>query len=506
MGVYLDLSVATSTVLGGLRTRQTAFQETVSRLTSGLRMNTMGDDLAAWMQGVRLDNRERGWNQASQNIQNGISLLETADGGASTIQEALGRIRELAVQAASGTYGPDELALVDNEMDRLRQHIFDTVDSTLFNGAQVLRGNGVVPPAVIDLANVLPTPATNPGSTSQTQSGSYAVDVTALPQRGYALGNQPATVFPAAEPPTLMTITTNLGTATAIITAADPPATWAGIITAAAAGIGVTAQITTAATVLDDGTVVDPAGDGYLLLQTTGVGSASTIAVSTNKFVDSTGYTVTPVFGGGVEMQGTLNGVPFTANGLHIVGGPGAGGANGVCFDFTAVPGLGPAGTVDVTVPPENVTDFTHVVQMAPDYLDEHLVAIPSLRVGFLDTTGANTLGTLDLITQANAQAALDVLDGAIDQVSDARSQMGAHLGALDGELVLAGIGALMAGQAGSRITDADMAAEATNLAQAQLAQQTGTSVLEALQKQTNISLDFVLHMLQSSPLQSGGE
>jgi flagellin len=502
MSVYLDLSVASNLVLGGLRTQQSAFSDTVSRLTSGLRLTTAGDDLAAWMQGVRLENRERGWLTASQNIQNGISLLETADGGASTIQDALTRIRELAVEAANGVYSDEERAVINNEVSRLRQHVFDTIDNTAFNGDQVLRGQGTVPPPVIDLSLVAPTPAVNPGYTPQTQSGTYAVEITALAQRGYALGNQPATVFPVGEPATLMTITTDLGTATAVITDADPPAAWPAIIAGAAAGIGVTAEITTAATVLDDGTQVDPFGAGFLLLRTVNSGSASFLSVSTNKFVDSTGFTVTPVASSGVDMQGTLNGVAFHANGLRITGAPGAGGAAGLSFDFTAAPSVGPAGVVEVEIADEDVADFTHVVQMAPDYQDEHLVRIPSFRLGFLAGTGVDTLGTIDVSTQAGALAALDVLDSASDQVGDARSVIGSHLSALQGELTMAGIGAYNASLAGARITDADMAAEATVLAQTQLAQQTSTSVLQAIQQQSNASLDFVVRMLQSSPLQ----
>ncbi|CAA9209572.1 MAG: hypothetical protein AVDCRST_MAG77-1954 [uncultured Chloroflexi bacterium] len=502
MPVYLDLSVANNLALGGLRTQQSAFSDTVSRLTSGLRLTTAGDDLAAFMKGVRLDNRERGWITASQNIQNGMSLLETADGGASTIQDTLGRIRELAVEAANGVYSDEERAVINNEMTRLRQHVFDTIDNTTFNGDQVLRGTGTVPPPFIDLGLVVPTPATNPGHTAQTQSGSYVVDITATAQRGYALGSQPATAFPGGEPPTVLTITTDLGTATAVITDADPPASWPGIIGAAAAAIGVTAEITTAATVLHDNTQVDPVGTGFLLLRTTGLGTASTVTVSTNKFVDSTGFTVTPVAGGGIDMQGTLNGQPFIANGLRITGAANAGGAAGLSFDFAAPPPFGAAGLVEVEIAAEDVTDFNHVVQMAPDYQDEHLVKIPSFRLGFLAGSGVDTLGTLDLTTQAGALAALGVLDSASDQVSDARATIGSHLQALQGELTLAENGAYNASLANSRITDADMAAEATNLAQAQLAQQTSTSVLQAIQAQSSASLDFVVQMLQSSPLQ----
>lgn len=505
MSVVLDLGVLNSIAQNGLTLRQTLFSDTVSRLSTGLRMTGPQDDVASWMTSVRMENRLRGWNEATQNVQNGISLLETADGGAAGIHETLLRMRELAIEAANGTYGDTERDALNAEMLALRQHIYDTVDNTEFNGDLLLQGTGNVPPAAIDLSLVLPTTANNPGFSAQTQTGTYSVDITQVAMHGAVIGNQPATQLALGDPPTIITITTDLGTTTATITDLDPPANWPAIINAAAAAVGATAEITNAATTLDDGTLVDPAGDGYLLFRHVNTGATSTLRISTNKFSDSTGYTATPVFGQGVEMQGTLNGVAFTANGLHIQAGPGAGGAAGISFDFTAAPPVGPAGTIDVTVPPSTITDFTHVVQMAPDHLDEHVVSIASLTINAFDDTGtvATSLGSLDITTQAGAQTAIDIIDAAVQQVSETRARIGADLSALEGELTLTQLGTSATETAGARITDADVAAESTNMLQAQIGQQTSYQVLQALNEQSANSLDFVLQMLQSNPLQS---
>jgi flagellin len=506
MAVVLDLGVLNTIAQNGLSTRQTQFSDTVGRLSSGLRMSGPRDDVAAWMTGVRMENRLRGWNEATQNVQNGMSLLETADGGAASIHETLLRLRELAVEASNGTHGVAEHQAMNDEMIALRQHIYDTVNSTEFNGEFVLKGTGTIPPSTIDLSLVLPTTASNPGYTAQSQSGTYAVDISVLAMRGAFPGNQPASQLAAGDPPTVFTITTDLGTTTATITDLDPPASWPAIINAAAAAVGATAEITTAATTFDDGTLADPFGDGFLLFRTTGTGAASTLRVSTNKFSDSTGFTATPAFGQGVDMQGTLNGVAFVANGLSIQAGPGAGAAAGLSFDFTSIPPIGPAGSITVFVPPTTVTDFEHVVQMAPDYQDEHLLSIASLTINAFDDTGTVTtsLGSLDLTTQAGAQAAIDIIDAAVQQLSDARASIGADLQVLQGELSLTLLGSSATETAGARITDADIAAESTTMLQAQIGQQTSYSVLQALSQQSSSSLDFVLQMLRSSPLQAG--
>ncbi|HEV2126260.1 MAG TPA: flagellin, partial [Chloroflexota bacterium] len=388
-----------------MRLREGTFSDTVTRMSSGLRLTSAGDDTAAWMVGVRLSNRYRGWNEATQNIQNGVSLLETADTGARSVQDALARLRELAVQSANGTYGDQERQALHNEMSVLRESIFRAIDSTEFNQVSLLRGKSMQPPTLVD-TSALATPATATGYTSETQTGTYSLEITQLAQRGAIIGNQPATPLPGGDPPTVMTIAGPGGVATAVITFLDPPAAWPAIINAAASTVGGTAEIVGPTTVLDDGTPLSPFYDGYLLFRTATVGSTETIAVSTNKFLDSTGYTSTPVAGAGLDMLGNLNGVAFSAKGLTISAGPGAGGASGLSLTLAASPPLGAVGDVDVTVPPEVIEDLTHIVQYAPDHLDEHLVTIPSFRLGVLANSGTNALGTVDLTTQANAQAA----------------------------------------------------------------------------------------------------
>jgi flagellin len=156
-----------------------------------------------------------------------------------------------------------------------------------------------------------------------------------------------------------------------------------------------------------------------------------------------------------------------------------------------------------VTVPPVTVNDFTHVVQSAPNHTDEYTISIGPLNSGIMASTGANTLGTLTFATQADAGAAIGTLDALIALVSAERSGLGAHMSALDVELNIAIDSAVTATTAEARITDADVAVEATALMQAQLAQDVQNSVLQALHAQSNASLELMVSMLGSSPLQA---
>ena len=107
------------------------------RLSSGLRINSAADDAAglAISEGMRA--QIRGMTQAMRNAQDGISLLQTAEGYMQTVTELLQRTRELAVQGANDTYNEDQRSHINNEMEQLAQEITRIFDSATFNGQRL---------------------------------------------------------------------------------------------------------------------------------------------------------------------------------------------------------------------------------------------------------------------------------------------------------------------------------------------------------------------------------
>jgi flagellin len=77
-------------------------------------------------------------NQAQENLEMGVSYAQTAEGGVSSIQEDLQRMRELAVQASNGTLSDEDRAAINTELKELKENIDQTVTDTTFNGTQVL--------------------------------------------------------------------------------------------------------------------------------------------------------------------------------------------------------------------------------------------------------------------------------------------------------------------------------------------------------------------------------
>merc|ERR1711964_298147 len=95
----------------------------IERLSSGLRINSASDDSAGLSISNRMDNQVRGMQQANRNVQQANNLLQTAEGGLNEIGNILGRMRELAVQAASDTTGETDRDSLNLELNQLESEI-----------------------------------------------------------------------------------------------------------------------------------------------------------------------------------------------------------------------------------------------------------------------------------------------------------------------------------------------------------------------------------------------
>ncbi|MEQ1721649.1 MAG: flagellin [Pseudobdellovibrio sp.] len=117
---------------------------TMARLSSGYRINRSADDAAGLAISENLKAQIRGFKQANRNANDGISLVQVAEGGLNEISGMLVRLRELAIQTSSDTVGDRERALVDVEYQQLKEEIERVAQTTQFNGAPLLNGMGGV--------------------------------------------------------------------------------------------------------------------------------------------------------------------------------------------------------------------------------------------------------------------------------------------------------------------------------------------------------------------------
>ncbi len=114
----------------------------IKRLSSGLRINSAADDAAGLAISEKMRAQVRGLNQASRNAQDGISLIQTAEGGLNETHNILQRMRELAIQSASDTNGAVDRNAIQAEFSQLSSEIDDIANKTQFNSMKLLNVGG----------------------------------------------------------------------------------------------------------------------------------------------------------------------------------------------------------------------------------------------------------------------------------------------------------------------------------------------------------------------------
>lgn len=138
MALVINTNVASLTAQRNMNGTQGLLQNSLQRLSSGMRVNSAKDDAAGMYSIERMTADIRGLNQAVRNAQDGISLAQTGEGSMSQVQSALQRIREIAVQSSNATV--EDRTGLQAEVDQLTQEISRIVDTTEFNGQNLLDG------------------------------------------------------------------------------------------------------------------------------------------------------------------------------------------------------------------------------------------------------------------------------------------------------------------------------------------------------------------------------
>jgi len=126
-----------------LGTNNTNTGKNLEKLSSGFRINRAGDDAAGLAISEKMRAQINGLEMATKNAEDGISLIQTAEGGLNETHAILQRMRELAVQAANGTNQAEDLQSIQDEIDALADEIDRIGDSTKFNGIDLLNGGSM---------------------------------------------------------------------------------------------------------------------------------------------------------------------------------------------------------------------------------------------------------------------------------------------------------------------------------------------------------------------------
>lgn len=144
MGLVINTNVASLLAQRHVSQSSDAVTKSVERLSSGLRVVRASDDAAGLGMSETLRAQIRSLTQAVRNANDGISLLQIADGAAATINNLIARMRELATQSSSGSVGVTERSYLDNEFVALRSEIDRIAVTTELNNVKLLSGTNTI--------------------------------------------------------------------------------------------------------------------------------------------------------------------------------------------------------------------------------------------------------------------------------------------------------------------------------------------------------------------------
>lgn len=123
-----------------LSINQTNVKTTMDKLSSGQKINRGADDAAGLAISEKMRNRLKALDKAEQNVLDGVSMIQTAEGGLSETHNLLQRMRELAVQAGNGTLATEDRSAIQEEINQLTNEVSRIAKTTQFNGKELLSG------------------------------------------------------------------------------------------------------------------------------------------------------------------------------------------------------------------------------------------------------------------------------------------------------------------------------------------------------------------------------
>ncbi|KJR42799.1 Flagellin [Candidatus Magnetoovum chiemensis] len=140
MSFTINTNIMSINAQRNLRRTEGPLQETMQRLSSGLRVNSAKDDAAGLAIATRMTSQIRGLTVAVRNASDGLSIAQTAEGAMDEVVNDLQRIRELAVQAKSGQYTASDIQYMQIEVNTLVEEIERIADQSKFNGVNLFNG------------------------------------------------------------------------------------------------------------------------------------------------------------------------------------------------------------------------------------------------------------------------------------------------------------------------------------------------------------------------------
>jgi len=500
MPQIINTNIASMNAQRNLNTSQSSLNQSLQRLSSGLRINSAKDDAAGLAISERMTSQIKGLNQASRNANDAISLAQTAEGALAEVTNNLQRIRELAVQSANSTNSAADRAALDQEVQQRLAEVDRAASQTAFNGLKILDGTfgtaafqvGANVGETISVALSTSTRTSAIGKTADYVNGTTAYS------SSYAVGQQGSGVDSSALATGDLAIQIGSNASIAVGASVDN----------SASGVG-----RTAASAYSKAEAINSAGIGNLTTQadTTAVFAWTDIASTTSTYsLTINSQAIYTAAGAGATLTGAQVAAAINA----------ASGTSGVTASYSSTAGTMTLAASDgrnivasQTAGSESTGEGLGATSATPlnNTVNDALTALTTAsgvavsatyvgtirltsteaitlsganetRIGYADASamalGASALNTASVTSVANANTAISRVDSALASISTLRSTFGAIQNRFESAISNLQTTAENLSGARSRIQDADFAAETAVLTRGQILQQAGVAML----------------------------
>ena len=448
------------------------FQRSLERLSSGLKVNRGADGPAALVISEKQRAQIAGLNQAIDNSEKAVALVQTAEGALTEINNLLVKVRSLAIDSAnSGVNDEDALAANQAEIDNALDTINRIANNTQFGTKKLLDGS-----AGIQGVASQPNSVTFLNATEQTQEGQFAITVDTAGERASVESGAPHGNGLAADE----------------------------ILTINGVNIDLVAGLTQGQVVdrINDftaqtGVIADTGGTGGATrLYTDSFGADATLSVISNldpSAGDTSEFANTTTNATGTDVVVTIGTDQFTGNGNVVTADGGA--AKGLSLSIAE--DSDPVQTVSGASGTVSVNDFSLVFQIGPNQNQSAQIAVgrahsTSLGIGVAGNQFAN-LSEINVSNAENANDTLGIIDAAIDDITNLRGRLGAfQQNTL--ESTANNLRATLENtiNAESVIRDTDFAEEISEFTKQQVLQQAGASVLSSANQVPQLVLSLL--------------
>ncbi|GKU23562.1 flagellin [Clostridium folliculivorans] len=454
--MIINHNLAANNAIRQMNTNSTNASKAMQKLSSGLRINSASDDAAGLAISEKMRGQIRGLDQASSNAQDGISLVQTAEGALNETTSILQRMRELSTQASNDTNTADDRGAIQKEVSQLNSEIDRIANTTEFNTKKLLTGNlGVSTNDGQNITKAAMTTDTQAGTLNLSANGTLATVASAT--LATAAGK---TTVATSDSLTVVANGKTFNVATSAGQTYDDLATQMSSIT----GLDVSFKSGTGFTFATK----DANADQSVSIKET---TANALDGATDFTTATTGAGTNATGLAGTGSDGAAASFSYQGNQVTVTSGS----QKGLTFTLAADQGS----TTTATVSGKSIT--------ASGQLQLHIGAnqgqTMSVSINAMDSKNLGVSG-VDVTTQNGAENAITSVDNAIQTVSAERAKLGAYSNRLEHTINNLGTSSENLTSAESRIRDVDMAKEMSTFSKNNILSQAAQAMLAQANQQ----------------------